>query len=378
MSSALHLREHLFPHLPPVTEAVLFSGLPGALPLPEEPSSWLAETESLIQSRLASLGLQVAADQELVLHPSCQSALYSQARNESIKILGLEGLATRMSAALTAEGITALVIKGPSLTKSCPALALRTFTDLDLLVHPRDFPRARVLLMDSGFRDINLEPRSSFTYKVREGVNMSRGGLSVDLHHHIPPWLWGTRIPFQDLTDRSTECVPGTRCVDIIDNLLIEALHLVSHMGAFGPRLQIWRDIAVIAQNVAPHHVVERATKYGLAWWLKEALLALPEAVRPAELLALLSDAAPRIGERFRLRRLTPPSFGSRHQVGIVFRIPLGSALHFLAGYAFPSRSFLSIRIGKVSYTKWWASHVKKLVARNQRATRPSSGQSPY
>ena len=66
--------------------------------------------------------------------------------------------------------------------------------------------------------------------------------------------------------------------------------------------------------------------------------------------------------DRLRLRGLLPPGIGSRHQVGLVFRLPIPNSVAFLAGYLGPSRSFLRERYGAPwAYGRWWGDAFARL-----------------
>lgn len=72
-----------------------------------------------------------------------------------------------------AKGIPAIPLKGPALAASIYGdLALRTFSDLDIVVHKRDVKRAKALVLSQGYRldlSLNREQEIAFLQSDLEG-----------------------------------------------------------------------------------------------------------------------------------------------------------------------------------------------------------------
>lgn len=91
---------------------------------------------------------------------------------------------------LEAAGITAVPFKGPVLAASVYGnLALRQFSDLDILVQERDVPRATELLVSQGYRSWAGEARPA--HQRERKFTHDGKGVAVDLHwgftnRHIP------------------------------------------------------------------------------------------------------------------------------------------------------------------------------------------------
>lgn len=100
---------------------------------------------------------------------------------------------------LDRHGLPALPYKGPTLAVGVYGdLALRTFSDLDLLIHERDFSRATHLLLAQGFRLQRVfDWESSFVHDTaRIMIDLHRG--IVPPHFHFPldfARLWRHRQP---------------------------------------------------------------------------------------------------------------------------------------------------------------------------------------
>ncbi|MBI3606558.1 MAG: nucleotidyltransferase family protein [Nitrospirae bacterium] len=93
---------------------------------------------------------------------------------------------------LEANGVPVIPYKGPALAASAYGnLALREFGDLDILVHERDVPRAKDLLISRGYRpNVELPSAKEASYiQFRGARGFSRGdsGVCIDLH-------WGVTL----------------------------------------------------------------------------------------------------------------------------------------------------------------------------------------
>ncbi len=137
---------------------------------------------------------------------------------------------------LEAHTISALPYKGPALAASIYGnLALREFSDLDILVHERDYQRAQCLLSTSGYRLMNAFEWES-TY-----LNDS-GRVAVDLHQRMTPREFPSPLQFQDLWKRRQQmALLGTTVSTLSpeDTLLMLAVQTTKDAGT--PYLQLAR-----------------------------------------------------------------------------------------------------------------------------------------
>jgi hypothetical protein len=94
------------------------------------------------------------------------------------------------------HGIPAIPYKGPVLAASIyDNLTLRQFSDLDILVHERDFMRTRELLISQGYRSwYELDWQHAF---VHDGSR-----VYVDLHQALTPRYCPFRLDFEGLWQR--------------------------------------------------------------------------------------------------------------------------------------------------------------------------------
>lgn len=359
----------LFPEVGPVTAATLFHDVPGAPSAPTDAGAWDEELDVLLEQRLSGFALAAAARSQVHLSPGTEALLHGAHMRAAARAMAIESTAASALEVLASRSIPFVVSKGPGIALSYPQPALRPYGDIDVLVPPDRFSEAMSSLGSLGFEEYfdTGEPRSYFDGYCREGVNLVRAdGGSIDLHHRIPPWVWGTHLGFARLLERSREIelVGGrVRVLDPTHNILVAALHIISdRRDQPGSKLITWRDIVSLAQVCDPEAVVAEAQRLGLDWYLAFILRQLPPSIRPDQLTKLLGHPHTNAGDAFRLRRLIPPALGSRHQIAQVFRLPIPNAVAFLGGYVVPSRVFLRKRYGQDGgYVRWWREATGRL-----------------
>ena len=349
----------LLPHLGEATRAALFFGTEGAPPVPLDPSVWRQELLVLTGRRLAGLALAAVEHANVELDIDSLKALHRSQAQRAAKALMVEAHAIEVADAFGSERIPYVVTKGPGIARTYPDVSMRPFEDIDMLVPPSRFTSALEQLSSLGFQPAGPEPRPYFNRICREAVNLKRiDGASIDLHHQIPPWVWGRRLDFADIAAGSETiglAEGNIRIASPLHNLLIACLHVISDKGRPGQTLLVWRDIVALA-GAADASVVARAAKTSrLDRLLRLILQELPTFCQPRELLELLPSAQPSRTDAVRLRLLLPPGIGSRHQIAQALRIPVPNGIAFIAGYLVPSQAFLRNRFGNGrSYVSWW------------------------
>lgn len=359
----------LFPKVGPVTAASLFHGIDGAPVAPGDPRAWDDELEVLLRHRLSGLALAHAERHGVRLSPDTRSSLHEAHLRNVARALTVESTAVKVLDVLEPRSIPYVVTKGPGVALTYPEPSLRPYGDIDVLVPPDRFQDAMRALASIGFEEYfgTGEPRAYFDGFCREGVNLIRpDGGSIDLHHRIPPWVWGERLAFPRLFARSRRIdVAGgrIRTLDPTHNVLVAALHVISdRRDQPGSKLITWRDVVSLARACDPERVVAEARRVELDWYLAFILRQVPRSVRPEHLVDRLGRPHPSSGDAFRLRRLLPPALGSRHQIAQVFRLPAPNAMAFLGGYIVPSRDFLRKRYGRDGgYVRWWREATGRL-----------------
>lgn len=348
-----------FPPMGPWTAAALWHGRGEPAAVPASPLA--AELDEIVAQRLAGLLLRYARDAGVRLEPGEREVL----QRASFSWTSAAALAAASGAAalesLRAAGVSGVVSKGPGIARLYPGLECRPYADVDVLVAPGDFARSVQVLEGQGWaeEDRNLQPWAYFRRACREGVNLRRDEAgSVDVHHRFPPWIWTDRLPVADVAARAQEVSAAGEtfaCLAPADNLMVAALHLISDRNAPGRTLMVWRDVVQLAAAVPVDEAVRTARAGGLAGWLRALLLALPEPVRPHELVRALPDDPIPHARRLALL-LSPRSAGFGVLASQFLRLPLVNGLAFVAGMLLPSRSFLRRKYPheRHVYRRWW------------------------
>jgi hypothetical protein len=165
-------------------------------------------------------------------------------------------------------GIAVLPFKGPTLTRCAYGnLALRPFGDLDVLVHPRDAPGARDLLLGHGYRPparwtTRLE---AFSLDTLGQLPLRRDdGILVELHTALLPRSFSFALDVDELW-------PRRRTVDLLgrpvqalgaeDLLLLLCAHGAKHLWQ---RLMWVCDVAELLRScpgLCWEDVLERARR---------------------------------------------------------------------------------------------------------------------
>src|ERR1700675_3197409 len=139
--------------------------------------------------------------------------------------------------------VRAVPYKGPVLAQSLYRdLGLRSFSDLDFLIFPADFERAKQALAEIGYRpsgEINPAVESPALERLwlRTGYERSfdsaAGKNLVELQWALLPHFYAVDLGVQDLLARAGKAVVGERevpCLSPEDSLLVLCLHAAKHL----------------------------------------------------------------------------------------------------------------------------------------------------
>jgi hypothetical protein len=222
------------------------------------------------------------------------------------------------------NNLRAIPYKGPVLAQSAYGdLALRGFSDLDLLISPADFARAKQSLAEIGYQPSRpLTPVVERLW-LRTGYERSFDGAAgknlLELQWRLLPYFYAVdpgpaQLEFDDLWSRSHRIAIGASqipnnasiaisadpsnlpCLAPEDSLLALSLHAAKHLWT---RL-IWvADVAesLRAPNLDLEQVIKRARAAGIArilgtsFWLANNLLSAPVPTAAQKLI----DADPAI-----------------------------------------------------------------------------------
>ncbi len=209
--------------------------------------------------------------------------------------LFLTGELLRLLNLFEAQQIPAVPYKGPVLAATVYGnLALRHFYDVDILVHRRDVPRARELLISAGYRpEFQLTQEQEVAllrYGFEQPFIREDGTSIVELHWEIIPRTMSFPLDTKRLWGRLQPVSLGGKVIPSLfpeDLLLILCVHGSKHIWE---RLAWIRDVAGLVQvyrGIDWDRVVQQADVLGGSRMLFIGLLlardllgaALPEGV---------------------------------------------------------------------------------------------------
>jgi len=233
------------------------------------------------------------------------------------------------------QQLAVLPFKGPALSQALYGdCGLRSFSDLDLIISPPDFDRAKVALAGVGYSPTkNLSPaieRFWLQYGYEQSFDGPAGKNSVELQWALLPKFYAVDLKVDDLLARSVIAIVGgcpMNCLSAEDSLLVLSLHAAKHLWG---RL-IWLvDIAEILRTTKVDFglVISHARTLGIArilavtFWLARNVLdaELPEIAE--EMLASDSSVAT-LGQEFagRLARGAMYDFASTEYFRLILKL---------------------------------------------------------
>lgn len=270
-----HCSENNYPH--PLL-AVAGFGLPGATrafphaPLCDE--LWASVMSSARTHRVTGL-LHAAIDAGAF--PSTEAQAHQvRAAHTSVMVwvLSLERELLPVIDLLAEASIETRVLKGTAVAHlDYPALELRSFIDLDLLIRAEDFDRAVRVLVAAGFVRRLPEPRPGFDSRFDKGTTLEGpAGYELDLHRTFVLGPWGLLVDLDDLWGDGQEVVVAGRALCALSRAH-RFLHACYHaaLGDWPLRLGSLRDVAEMLRG-AEHFATE--FRELAARWQVEAVVA--------------------------------------------------------------------------------------------------------
>ncbi len=218
--------------------------------------------------------------------------------------------------------LRAVPYKGPVLAQSAYGdLGLRSFSDLDLLISPTDFEKAKQALAEIGYRPSTELTPAIERFWLSTGYERSFDGTAgkhmVELQWALLPRFYAVDLRVEDLLACASCTVVGgceVPCLAPEDSLLVLCLHAAKHLWT---RL-IW--LSDIAETLRPQsqsqyrnltidfvQVISQARALGIArilgvsfWLVKNMLHA--ELPKPAEEMITTDPQVPVLGGEFAVR----------------------------------------------------------------------------
>ena len=253
---------------------------------------------------MVALAARTLIEHAPALPPEIKRSLASAYAENFRRSLWFAAELMRIMQHLTQKQVRAIPYKGPTLAQSVYGdLALRSFSDLDLLISPADFGRARQALAEIGYGPSKTLTAAVERLWLRTGYERSFDGPGgknlLELQWALLPYFYAVdpaQFQFDDLRSRAGQIALGTGvdsglpCLSPEDSLLVLSLHAAKHLWT---RL-IW--VADIAQSLHVAHidlalVISRARALGITlilgvnFWLAQRLLG---AVIPSTAQALI------------------------------------------------------------------------------------------
>ena len=146
-----------------------------------------------------------------------------------------------------AGGVEFVALKGPAVAHQDELdPTLRSFADLDLLIHARDMDRAIEALGCHGAKRRIPQRRPGFDRRFVKGVGATcADGIEIDVHRTLCVGALGFRIPLDDLFAQADHMVIGGERFATL-SLAHRALHTAYHavVGSPQPALHTLRDMA--------------------------------------------------------------------------------------------------------------------------------------
>jgi len=234
--------------------------------------------------------------------------------------------------------------KGPVLAQSLYRdLGLRSFSDLDFLISPADFDRAKQALAEIGYRpsgEVNpaIESPAAERLWLRTGYERSFDGAAgknlVELQWALLPHFYAVDLRVEDLLARAGKTVVGegeVPCLSPEDSLLVLCLHAAKHLWT---RLIWLSDIAETLRSYSGTQTIDyslvfsRARSLGVArilgvsfWLVKNVLRA--EIPKLAEEIIAADPRVPALGSEFaaRLARGATYNFESTEYFRLILKL---------------------------------------------------------
>lgn len=231
--------------------------------------------------------------------------------------------------------LRAVPYKGPLLAESVYGdLALRSFSDLDFLISPADFERAKQALAELGYRPAEELSPAVERFWLRKGYERVFDGAAgknlVELQWGVLPDFYAVDLGIDDLLARSHRTSVGEReapCLSPEDSVIVLGLHAAKHLWT---RL-IWVcDIAetLRTQTIDYPLVLSRVRSLGIvrimgvSFWLAEHLLGAD--IPPLAQQVMTSDPeVPALGQEFaaRLARSATYDLDSSEYFRLILRL---------------------------------------------------------
>jgi hypothetical protein len=356
-----------------------------AFGLPDGPASvevpeavWVEFLGYLIAERLTGLAAAMAAGGGLSLTETQAEELRRSHLEAMMWSLSLERALLRVVAEADAESLELVVLKGPALAHCFyPDPAMRSFSDIDLLVRTSGWRSACALLERTGFRRELPEPRPGFDERFgKAAVHADPTGLLIDLHRTLVLGPFGVWLDAPSLFERTVPFEVAGRALRRLDDTTT-LLHACMHasLGWSPPLLMPVRDMMQVAAvgTIDWGRFARDAERWQLRAVVKHAFQTGRDVLRcrlPEGATAFL-DVVPTRRERRALDAYVTSRRSRGGTVRATVRAVPGvrAKAAFLRDLLLPDRAFLAARSADgegASHLKRWSTPVRWLLRRSR------------
>jgi hypothetical protein len=322
-----------------------------------DPISYAAEEDLIIKEGLAAVALQLVDQIPSLRDTTTRAHLFQATSATQMHSLAADLATQPLLRTLSALGVPAVVIKGPAVARFHPLGWPRPYSDLDLLVPYQQFEMAVRAAVSAGFLypEYARPPWPMVDRYCREGVNL-HGRANVDIHHHLPPWVFGEHLHLSEVAAAASPCSLHGMEVQMASrehSAVIAALHMFNDLWKGRLGLMSWRDFVILFRSSEDVLLQSTFRDLGLEWLLDLVTTSLSRSLPEANIHATGNRPLPRdVAWRMRILGWDRTSSLARHRGAWVGRLPLANAVAFLAASAVPSPGY--IRDRHSSYGRYW------------------------
>jgi hypothetical protein len=321
---------------------------------PRDPTEF---TEAAIEHRLVGAVNKAVEDGRLQL-PAQERSILRDAHAVTVLKAGLlrHGIGPAAQALRSALGVPPVVLKGPAIAdRFYPDPALRTFSDLDLLVARAQLQGGATALEALGYQErVELQPGFGATHghDIHLVKRVGRHDVDIELHWRIGDDVIGEALSHAALR-QDGELAPDDSNVVYPappDQLLVCSVHLLSDRLKRLSWIEDVRRISAALDDRGWRGAFDRADELGLLWVLHRALDYAERHLRLTRDRPLPAGEPPPFGP---LRAVEEIDMRFSLHLGRLATLPWSARGRYLRDIALPSRAGLEGTVGGDGAPAW-------------------------
>ena len=326
--------------------------------------------------RLAGLLAEAVDGNQLLVNAEHMEEAQTMDESWQRHALHVEKLLLTVSASLATAGIDHRLFKGPALAHTVyPNPSLRTFGDLDLIVHGSQLADARHHLVHHFDGTDSLpEVRPGFDSEFTKDVMIRVDGIEVDLHRTLASGPFGLRIPVEELFEDPTSfTLAGTEVLTLPAVPTFLQVCFNAALGDVPPRLMSLRDVAQVQRvfGLTPVDVLPTAKRWGCEAVVAHAVDACWQTLEltPVGLSEWATTFTPgRLDTRLLAASISENRSYTRQLAALTAVRGMGAKARYLRAILTPSKEYLAAR-------GWHrGSHLRRAVRQLRQAQPPRRG----